>query len=139
MIKYILDHDLYFKDYVLSYTNAAFLVNPKFSFNDGLFSGYDAQKHAYDKSSWSFQKDGKGLIKRDDTLKNPHCVFQLMKKHYDRYDLKKVSSITGTPRGGSAGRVQGLRRHRQAGQGRDHHVCPRPVPPFRGRAEHPAR
>ena len=42
MIKYILDHDLYFKDYVLSYTNAAFLVNPKFSFNDGLFSGYDA-------------------------------------------------------------------------------------------------
>ena len=61
MIKYILDHDLYFKDYVLSYTNAAFLVNPKFSFNDGLFSGYDAQKHAYDKSSWSFQKDGKGL------------------------------------------------------------------------------
>ena len=97
MIKYILDHDLYFKDYVLSYTNAAFLVNPKFSFNDGLFSGYDAQKHAYDKSSWSFQKDGKGLIKRDDTLKNPHCVFQLMKKHYDRYDLKKVSSITGTP------------------------------------------
>ena len=97
MIKYILDHDLYFKDYVLSYTNAAFLVNPKFSFNDGLFSGYDAQKHAYDKSSWSFQKDDKGLIKRDDTLKNPHCVFQLMKKHYDRYDLKKVSSITGTP------------------------------------------
>ena len=97
MIKYILDHDLYFKDYVLSYTNAAFLVNPKFSFNDGLFSGYDAQKHAYDKSSWSFQKDGKGLIKRDDTLKDPHCVFQLMKKHYDRYDLKKVSSITGTP------------------------------------------
>ena len=67
MIKYILDHDLYFKDYVLSYTNAAFLVNPKFSFNDGLFSGYDAQKHAYDKSSWSFQKDGKGLIKRDAT------------------------------------------------------------------------
>ena len=59
MIKYILDHDLYFKDYVLSYTNAAFLVNPKFSFNDGLFSGYDAQKHAYDKSSWSFQKDDK--------------------------------------------------------------------------------
>ena len=100
MIKYILDHDLYFKDYVLSYTNAAFLVNPKFSFNDGLFSGYDAQKHAYDKSSWSFQKDDKGLIKRDDTLKNPHCVFQLMKKHYDRYDLKKVPVDHGDARGG---------------------------------------
>lgn len=110
MIKYILDRDLYFKDYVLSYTNAAFLVNPKFSFNDGLFSGYDAQKHAYDKSSWSFQKDGKGLIKRDDTLKNPHCVFQLMKKHYDRYDLKRDFLDHGDARGGSAGRVQGLRR-----------------------------
>ena len=30
MIKYIIDHNLYFRDYVVNYTNAAFLVNPDF-------------------------------------------------------------------------------------------------------------
>ena len=111
-------------------------VNPKFSFNDGLFSGYDAQKHAGDKSSWSFQKDGKGLIKRDDTLKNPHCVFQLMKKHYDRYDLKKVSLDHGDARGGSAGRIRPSPPP-AAGQGRDHIGAASPVPHSVAIAEHP--
>jgi len=35
--------------------------------------------------------------KRDLTLKDPRCVFQLMKKHYSRYTPKTVSAITGTP------------------------------------------
>ncbi|KJT31420.1 formate dehydrogenase-N subunit alpha, partial [Salmonella enterica subsp. enterica serovar Heidelberg str. 607310-1] len=26
-----------------------------FAFDDGLFSGYDAQKRQYDKSSWNYQ------------------------------------------------------------------------------------
>ena len=30
MIKYILDNDLYFKEYVVNYTNASFLVNAEF-------------------------------------------------------------------------------------------------------------
>ena len=139
MIKYILDHDLYFKDYVLSYTNAAFLVNPKFSFNDGLFSGYDAQKHAYDKSSWSFQKDGKGLIKRDDTLKNPHCVFQLMKKHYDRYDLKKVSSITGTPEADLLAVYKSFAATGKPDKAGTMHVRPRPDPAYLWRVQNIAR
>ncbi len=97
MISHILEKEKYFKDYVLEYTNASFLVDARFGFKDGLFSGYDGQKRGYDKSSWAFQKDEKGLIKRDMTLKSPNCVFQLLKKHYSRYTLKKVSSITGTP------------------------------------------
>jgi formate dehydrogenase major subunit len=31
------------------------------------------------------------------TLQDPRCVFQLLKKHYSRYTLEKVSQITGTP------------------------------------------
>jgi len=34
----------------------------------------------------------------DDTLQNPQCVFQQMKKHYARYTPELVSQITGTPK-----------------------------------------
>jgi formate dehydrogenase major subunit len=41
--------------------------------------------------------DENGVPKRDMTLERPRCVYQILKKHYDRYDVKKVVSITGTP------------------------------------------
>jgi formate dehydrogenase major subunit len=97
MIKYILDNKKYFDDYVLNYTNAAFVVNDKFEFKDGLFSGYDATKRAYDKASWAFQKDDKGVPVKDPALQNPRSVLQLLKKHYERYTPEKVSEVTGTP------------------------------------------
>ncbi len=97
MIKYLIDNNMYDEFYVKNYTNASFIVNPKYSFNDGLFSGYDSAKRAYDKSTWALEKDEQGIPKRDMTLQDPRCVFQLLKKHYSRYTLEKVSQITGTP------------------------------------------
>lgn len=100
MINYILENNLYFTEYVVHYTNAAFLVNPEFKGPgelDGLFSGYDEKTRKYDRASWSFQEDEKGVAKKDPTLQDPHCVFQLLRKHFSRYTIKKVSSITGTP------------------------------------------
>ena len=44
MIKYILDKDKYFKDYVVNYTNAGYIVGEKYDFKDGLFSGFNAGK-----------------------------------------------------------------------------------------------
>ncbi len=98
MIKYILDNNKYFKEYVSEYTNAAFIIADSYDFNDGLFSGYDAEKRKYDKSKWGFVKDEKGIPKKDRTLQNPRCVFQLIQKHYSRYNLDTVSAITGTPK-----------------------------------------
>jgi formate dehydrogenase major subunit len=95
MIKYIIENHKYFKDYVVEYTNAAFIVNKAFGFKDGLFSGYDPKTRKYDHTTWSFEMDEAGLPKRDKTLQDPRCVFQLMKKHYSRYSLDKVSSVTG--------------------------------------------
>jgi formate dehydrogenase major subunit len=99
MIKYILENEKYFKDYVVNYTNASFIVDERFDFKDGLFSGYDPTTRKYDKSTWAYKKDANGIPEKDFTLQNPRCVFQLLKKHYSRYDLEKVSSITGTPVG----------------------------------------
>jgi len=97
MIKYILENNLYNADYVANYTNAPFIVGADFDFKDGLFSGYDAKTHKYDKSKWAFAMDENGVPKMDRSLKDGHSVFQLLKKHYSRYDTKLVSSITGTP------------------------------------------
>jgi formate dehydrogenase major subunit len=97
MIKYILDNDLYNKDYVSYYTNAPFLVNEAFGLKDGLFSGYDPKTRKYDKASWAFQTDDNGVPKMDRSLKDPNCVLQLLKKHFSRYNVKLVSQITGTP------------------------------------------
>jgi formate dehydrogenase major subunit len=100
MIKYILENKLYFKDYIVNYTNASFLVNPDFkgpSELDGLFSGYDAKTRKYDRKTWSYQMDENGVPKKDPTLQNAHCVFQLLRKQYSRYTPAKVSNITGTP------------------------------------------
>jgi len=98
MMKYILDNDLIQREYVAEYTNASILINDGFGFKDGLFSGYDPNKRKYDKSTWQYQLDASGIPKMDKTLKHPQCVYQLLKKHYSRYDMDTVSSITGTPK-----------------------------------------
>jgi formate dehydrogenase major subunit len=97
MIKYILDNNLYDEFYVKNYTNASFIANPKYGFDDGLFSGYDPTKRAYDASTWALEKDEQGIPKRDMSLQDPRCAFQLLKKHYSRYTPEKVTEITGTP------------------------------------------
>jgi formate dehydrogenase major subunit len=58
LIKYVLDNDLWFKEYVLAYTNAAALVNEEFvdaEDLDGLFSGYDPETRHYDEATWQYE------------------------------------------------------------------------------------
>ena len=97
MIKYILDNNKYFEEYVKEYTNASCIIDDKFEFKDGLFSGYDPATRKYDKSTWVFKLDDKGIPQKDPTFQNPRCVLQMLKAHYSRYDIDKVSAITGTP------------------------------------------
>ena len=107
LINYVLQNKLYHEDYVKNYTNASFIVKQGFDFTDGLFSGYDKATRAYSISTWAYETEGDPLAgaagttqakaKRDLTLQDPRCVFQLMKKHYSRYTADVVSSITGIP------------------------------------------
>jgi formate dehydrogenase major subunit len=101
LIHYAIEHDLYFKDYVVHYTNASFLIDPEFKTatdGDGLFSGFDAAKKTYDRSSWKYQLDADGNPKRDLTLKDPHSVFQLLRRHYSRYTVEMVERVCGIPK-----------------------------------------
>jgi formate dehydrogenase major subunit len=105
LMKYVIDNNLYHEEYVVHFTNAATLIAPGFQGPedlDGLFSGFEDSGDGFgtykDRSTWSYQTDADGTILRDETLQDPNCVFQLLKKHYSRYDLDMVSQITGCPR-----------------------------------------
>ena len=52
VINYLLTNDKIQHEYVKNYTDMSFIVREDFAFKDGLFSGYDAEKRKYDKSSW---------------------------------------------------------------------------------------
>lgn len=98
LINLALSTGRYHEEYVRYYTNASFLIKEGFDFQNGYFAGYDAQKRSYDKSSWVYETDADGKPVRDMTLTHPRSVFQLMKKHYARYDVETVVSVTGVPR-----------------------------------------
>ena len=58
LINYVLDNELYFKEYVTAYTNAAAILREDFRDTedlDGLFSGFDAEKNSYDETTWEYQ------------------------------------------------------------------------------------
>jgi formate dehydrogenase major subunit len=98
LIHYVLENNLYHKDYVVNYTNAAFLVHPDYAFTDGLFSGYVKEKRAYSPETWSYQLDAEKKPVTDPTLTNPRCVFQLTKAHFARYTPELVAAVTGVPK-----------------------------------------
>jgi formate dehydrogenase major subunit len=131
VIRYAIENNRIAKDYLLNYTNAAFIVHKDFKLPadlDGLFSGFDAKTQIYDKATWNYQGSGVGAKKDavtnyalgaaahqpsggtpptpplpanvdfDLSLRNPNCVFQLLKKHYSRYTPEMVERITGIPK-----------------------------------------
>jgi len=98
MINYILQNNLYNREYVLNYTNAATLVAPEYKFEDGIFSGYNKEKRKYKQDTWKYQTDAGEKPLTDATLASPQCVLNIMKKHYARYDIDTVCRVTGTPK-----------------------------------------
>src|SRR5947207_9511644 len=123
VVRYILENDRAFKEYVVNYTNAATIIDPEFRDSedlDGFFSGWDAERGQYDLSSWNYAgvdsvpdaghkeavphgapEDVKGRdithAQRDPTLQHPRCVYQLLRRHYSRYTPETVAEICGVP------------------------------------------
>src|SRR5689334_4358756 len=92
---------------------------------DGLFSGWTPDKGRYDIETWQyegvsgvvpaaghkhlFSEKGAGgrhhdrgadlldNLKRDETLQDPRCVFQIVKRHFSRYTPEMVERICGCP------------------------------------------
>jgi formate dehydrogenase major subunit len=97
LINYVLSNDRCFAEYVLNYTNAATIIQEGFQDTEelaGLFSGYDGdgQSGKYDAESGHWGYEGSP---RDPTLQHPHCVFQILKRHFARYTPEAVSQVCG--------------------------------------------
>jgi formate dehydrogenase major subunit len=122
IVRYIIEHDRAFKEYLVPYTNAATIVSEDFRDTedlDGLFSGWDPEKRVYDPSSWQYEgmqvwaqgATGEaahgahgGALEHgeppaiDATLQHPRCVYQLLRKHFSRYTPELVERACGVPR-----------------------------------------
>src|SRR5277367_3734806 len=97
MVNHILVNKLYDEDFVLTHTNALFLGQASFDFKDGVFSGFDEEKHKYDTESWGYQLDGKGKPRVAANLDDPHCVFSRLRQFVARYTLTMGEQVTGIP------------------------------------------
>jgi formate dehydrogenase major subunit len=97
VINYLLVNNLYDDDYVQTHTNALFVGDAGFDFNDGLFSGYDDKAHKYHTETWGYQLDEKGKPKVAATLDDPQCIFTRLRKYFSRYTLETGERITGIP------------------------------------------
>lgn len=92
----------------------------------GFFSGYDPETREYDPTSWQYegafvaaaagQRDQEGSLRRqgtggegqdsaeargtpelDLTLQHPRCVYQILKRHFERYTPEMVEQVCGVP------------------------------------------
>src|SRR5215468_509468 len=111
IVRYILENERYFQEYVVNYTNAAAILHEGYedaADNDGFFSGWNAEKSQYDQSTWMYHgvqpSNGTGEKQpirpalTDPTLQHPRCVFQVLKRHFSRYSPEMVERTCGIPR-----------------------------------------
>ncbi|ADM99239.1 formate dehydrogenase-N subunit alpha [Dickeya dadantii] len=98
VVNYLLSHDKVQMPYVKAYTNASLIVRDDYHFDEGIFSGYDEKERKYDRTSWQYELDENGFAKRDDTLRHPRCVWNLLKEHVSRYTPDLVTNVCGTPK-----------------------------------------
>ena len=100
IIRYILENERYFKEYVAAYTNASSIVSEGFVDTeelDGMFSGWNAETSSYDTSTWSFERNDDGTLRRDESFQHPRCVLNVLRRHFSRYTPEMVERVCGTP------------------------------------------
>lgn len=115
LIRYVLESELFFREYVVHYTNASVIIPEEFEDTEdleGVFSGWNAETKKYDPKSWLYEGVGEGTnggggpqganssldlnrYKQDLTLEHPRCVFQLLKRHFSRYTPELVEKYCG--------------------------------------------
>ncbi len=124
VIRYVLENDLWFRDYVMAFTNAATIINEDYKDTEdmeGVFAGFDPDKRAYDPTHKEWKYEGEeqhsstqasqdvkaesftertgslesSTTHSDPTLQNPRCVLNILRRHYERYTPEMVASICG--------------------------------------------
>jgi formate dehydrogenase major subunit len=122
LISYVIRNERYFKEYVQAYTNASAIISEDFKDTDdldGLFSGWQQGKGQYEMHTWTyenvehesrdvhnvpeshaekaagFKTEKAKAHATDPSLQHPRCVFQILKRHYQRYTPEMVEEVCG--------------------------------------------
>ena len=69
LVRYVLENNLEFRDYIVPYTNAATIISKEFHDTeelDGLFSGWDPVQGKYSPESWAYGHSGQGTAQEDE-------------------------------------------------------------------------
>jgi len=125
LIRHVLKTESYFRDYVGNYTNVSTIIDERFRDTEdlgGLFSGFDPQTGMYDRTSWMYEggeisacegvrehatqafdnTTGAGMLvgptRCDETLQDPRCVFQILRRRLSRYPRRRCSPSAGSRR-----------------------------------------
>ncbi len=96
LINYVLENDLFHREYVEYATNAGLVVKEGYAFDEGLFNGFDEAKKTYNTAQWTYETGPDGYAIVD--IAHPRSVLNLMREHYSRYTPEMVERITGIPR-----------------------------------------
>ncbi len=123
IIKYILDNERYFREYVVNFTNASAIISrgvrgfrgaQRFVQRLGRGQGQVRQHPGCTRTSirnprrrarnWA-EAQGNPTQRQpiqaehvDHTLQHPRCVFQILKRHYARYTPEMVEETCGIPK-----------------------------------------
>ena len=101
LINHLIQNELFFREYVVHYTNASCLLSDEYrdpeDNGDGYFSGWNEEKRAYEGRSWLYKGGDLSRPQRDLTLQDSQCVFQKLKRHFSRYTPEMVEKICGIP------------------------------------------
>ena len=99
LINHLIEYELYFREYVVHYTNASCILSDEYrdpeDNGDGYFSGWNPEKRAYEGDSWVYKGGDLSRPQRDLTLQDPQCVFQKLRRHFSRYTPEMVEKICG--------------------------------------------
>jgi formate dehydrogenase major subunit len=75
LIRYAIENNRIAKEYLVNYTNAAFIVKEGFKLpEDGLYSGFNSAAGSYDKTTWNYQEGGDFSGKTDAALTSAHTA-----------------------------------------------------------------
>src|SRR5512140_2600246 len=89
IINYVLQTNAFDEKYVRLHTNALLTLKDDFSFDEGVFSGYQQGNYKYDNASWSYALDEDHKPIKAESLEDPRTVFSKMRKFFSRYTLKQ--------------------------------------------------
>ena len=106
IVNHLIEHNRYFREYVVAYTNAPAILRDDFQDTedlDGLFSDIetwsylgadDSRQHADEAHEGHAGQIPQAM---DPTLSHPRCVFQVLRRHFSRYTPEMVAEVCGVP------------------------------------------